>query len=915
MKLHLFLCISIISFWSYSQGYPDQWPTSSGTMDFSRGEGEFLLHISPLSIATIDAMANGRSLLTGTTSTYTVNYNPYLIDPFKERNIVNLFTEGIATSIPTHNTQSLLIVPHPESIYKYYLIGNNYGTYPIYDLIICEFDFRLNSGAGGIVNGSIRRIEQEVFPRNMMGYFNKEDGSYWIIIQRNDSTDFLSYKIDSNGFNPTPVVSSVAYNSFSTVYSVNVNLNSGTGKAVVSPDGSKIAIVNSINKGILHLYDFDSTTGVISNNQNIGRELVDEERYTNAAFSGDSSKLYVLTQDRSQPFYNAGHGIQFSNLRSKVFQYDLSLSNISQIIASETQISNDVGPDNYFARYNSLFLAVDGRIYAPGGTWLARVDNPNLLGLTSNFIDNYQNNTSDFNYGQPIRANFITNTIVEYIEVGDQCLGSLTNFSLTENVTQVSWDFNDPASGVNNTSTSLTPNHQFTAAGKYRVVATAIVNGLQKEFVRYIRIFDPPLLSSPIDPFTGCDYDGNGIASFDLNRLTPLVSRLYKGEKLSFYATQTDALNRTNEIDTNISFVNQTPYSQSLFLVVDNRYGCSSTIELSLITKEYSPIPNDFILDITVCVDQGSNGSVVDLTVIESEVANYYANTNNFIFNYYENRQDAILQRNSINLPSAYEFNSTNSQSIIVSIIHPDTYCDLIAVPLIRLNTIEVTVEELSDVYELCSGDTLNLEVDDSYLSYSWSNGSTTYQSQFSSYGMHSLTVEKLISGAICSSTFNFEIVPTSPPVIDDIIIDSVNKSVTVQMASIGDFVYTIPNVASQSSNVFQNLEYGEYEISVHEIPDCGTVTKTFNLIGYPRFFTPNQDGFNDTWNILGSKSNEVYITSIFDRYGKLLSQVESDEIGWDGTFNGSPMPGSDYWFKTVKNNVVVFQGHFALKR
>jgi hypothetical protein len=44
-----------------------------------------------------------------------------------------------------------------------------------------------------------------------------------------------------------------------------------------------------------------------------------------------------------------------------------------------------------------------------------------------------------------------------------------------------------------------------------------------------------------------------------------------------------------------------------------------------------------------------------------------------------------------------------------------------------------------------------------------------------------------------------------------------------------------------------------------------------YNGSKYPKFFTPNNDGFNDNWNIPDLASQSNALISIFDRYGKLL--------------------------------------------
>ena len=70
------------------------------------------------------------------------------------------------------------------------------------------------------------------------------------------------------------------------------------------------------------------------------------------------------------------------------------------------------------------------------------------------------------------------------------------------------------------------------------------------------------------------------------------------------------------------------------------------------------------------------------------------------------------------------------------------------------------------------------------------------------------------------------------------------------------------------------------------------------NEILIPEFLTPNNDGFNDVWNVRNvftvDPKAQVYI---FDRYGKLLKALSQSEPFWDGTFHGKQMPSNDYWY------------------
>ena len=92
------------------------------------------------------------------------------------------------------------------------------------------------------------------------------------------------------------------------------------------------------------------------------------------------------------------------------------------------------------------------------------------------------------------------------------------------------------------------------------------------------------------------------------------------------------------------------------------------------------------------------------------------------------------------------------------------------------------------------------------------------------------------------------------------------------------------------------------------------------SVIQYPKFFTPNGDGNNDTWRIKGANSS-FYPSSnitIVNRYGKTVAIVPIDNLGWDGTYKGKTLPSNDYWFKTQlvdrKGKIINIKGisHFS---
>ncbi|MDM9630799.1 T9SS type B sorting domain-containing protein [Robiginitalea aurantiaca] len=146
--------------------------------------------------------------------------------------------------------------------------------------------------------------------------------------------------------------------------------------------------------------------------------------------------------------------------------------------------------------------------------------------------------------------------------------------------------------------------------------------------------------------------------------------------------------------------------------------------------------------------------------------------------------------------------------------------------------------------------------------------------------------------------------------------------TIEVIVSGSGDYEYALDEGGPyQDSNRFVNLPIDNYRVYVRDKNGCG-ITETLvepdlSLDGFPKFFTPNGDGINDTWQYIPPPSgiNTIRELHIFDRYGKLLAQIDPRSQGWNGTFNGSPLPASDYWFRAVNENNQVLQGHFSLKR
>ena len=109
------------------------------------------------------------------------------------------------------------------------------------------------------------------------------------------------------------------------------------------------------------------------------------------------------------------------------------------------------------------------------------------------------------------------------------------------------------------------------------------------------------------------------------------------------------------------------------------------------------------------------------------------------------------------------------------------------------------------------------------------------------------------------------------------------------------------------------------WPVAVIDKYGCGTSSIQALVVNYPKYFTPNGDGYNDSWNIKDLSGQPSASIVIYDRFGKMLTQIKPSNSGWDGTYNGHLMPSDDYWFSvsyTDENQVNrEFRAHFAMKR
>lgn len=186
--------------------------------------------------------------------------------------------------------------------------------------------------------------------------------------------------------------------------------------------------------------------------------------------------------------------------------------------------------------------------------------------------------------------------------------------------------------------------------------------------------------------------------------------------------------------------------------------------------------------------------------------------------------------------------------------------------------------------------------------------------------------IEELGNSIECTSVVEFSVVFSDVPLIREINVfrNSTGLQVEVLAEGIGDYEFALDDIDGpyQNSNIFREVSSGAHDVFVRDKNGCGIsrglVEAELSQSDFPKFFTPNGDGINDYWQIRPSKEGrvkELEYLQIFDRYGVLLTQITRSSSGWDGSFNGRPLPSAVYWFKAADNYKNIVRGYFLLKR
>nr|WP_315186263.1 T9SS type B sorting domain-containing protein [uncultured Flavobacterium sp.] len=232
---------------------------------------------------------------------------------------------------------------------------------------------------------------------------------------------------------------------------------------------------------------------------------------------------------------------------------------------------------------------------------------------------------------------------------------------------------------------------------------------------------------------------------------------------------------------------------------------------------------------------------------------------------------------------------------------------------------VEVVVYKLPIIPDeklvICKSNKLTIEakIAEIGMTYLWSTGERTQSIEISKDGVYTVDITRPAPES-CTVRKTITVIENPDPIIESIAVDGTIVTIILKNPAIY-YEYSIDGINYQSSNVFLNSPAGLQTAFVRETNGCSNVTENFIVLSMPRFFTPNNDSYNDFWEVKGLNNYPEAIVTIFDRYGKLITQLDASSPKWDGTFNSLLLPADDYWFTLKLEDGRETKGHFSLKR
>jgi gliding motility-associated-like protein len=419
-----------------------------------------------------------------------------------------------------------------------------------------------------------------------------------------------------------------------------------------------------------------------------------------------------------------------------------------------------------------------------------------------------------------------------------------------------------------------------------------------------------PIASTTLT-YVQCDDDNDGLTAYYLNQVKEQLFTNPDLKVLSYYTSLADANTNKNgaAINNDTKPFYTTSRDQEIYFKLQNQFGCEGVVPIKLSTNT---INNVLLQPLYQCQLEESNPGFANFDLLAATPAILNNFPQGTTLQYFANYNDALENKRA--LPNSYT-NTTAGSSVIY--IRTDSKIGCLGINTLELIVPYISDEDKEETITLCEGTSQLLDAGSGYSTYSWNTtpAQTTRQITIDKPGTYIVTIANEFG---CETSKSYIVNQSGPAKnvefkVKDFSGNSNSVSVIVKKG-IGSYEYSIDGINYQSSEYFGNLESGKYTFYVKDSNGCSPeFKKVVYVLSYPLAFTPNGDGYNDIWKVPYLNTRPDAIVTVFDRYGRVISQF-SGVSGWDGNFNGKPLPATDYWF-TINLEESNVQGHFALIR
>lgn len=425
-----------------------------------------------------------------------------------------------------------------------------------------------------------------------------------------------------------------------------------------------------------------------------------------------------------------------------------------------------------------------------------------------------------------------------------------------------------------------------------------------------IKVEFTPEIALANTTLTQCDDDRDGISIFDLTKADAIIKKNDTNlTVVGYYESPANAKGDINRIPNPTTYKND-PAIPILYARVKDTFNCVNYAEVNLVISNNTIAPQNPVLTCDGDVTQdGLYQFDLNLQVTPQVLTGL---SPILIVEYYLSSTDAISQKNP--LPNIFKNTIANEQKISARIVNGADCYGIIPITLVVNTFSPSNFQEESAI--ICNGSKADLSVASGFSSYSWSNGKNTEGISVFSPGIYTVTITNSDG---CSAVKKFTVKGSEIAVITNATVDDFagnENSILVEFTGVGNYEFSLNGSDYQDNPLFIGLAPGKYLAYARDKNGCG-VSAPFEIyvLDYPRFFTPNGDGYNDVWNV---KNLDLFPNAsliIYNRYGKILHEINGINPSWNGTYHENELPADDYWFILNFGDGKIIKGNFSLKR